>query len=259
MRFSQLDSLQILRVSLNFTIILSYNEIGAGKPSPRLRLKGEVYPRKTMKFSKFHYICLVIIAISFGVAAYFYPHLPENLASHWGANGEVNGWMPKIWGLFLMPVLSAIFFVVFLFVPKMDPKWKNIKKFENYFNGFIVIFFLFLFYLFLLTIFWNLNFRFNIIQLLSPAFAILFFCAGVLIEHTSPNYTIGIRTPWAIENPKNWEKTHELGGKLFKLAGVIAFFGVLLPEFAIWIVIAPIIFFSIYVMLYSYLLYQKHL
>lgn len=210
-----------------------------------------------MKFSKFHWLSLLIIAISYGVAVYFYPQMPENLASHWGFAGEVNGYMPKIWGLFLMPVLSTILFLVFLFIPRMDPKWKNIKKFEDYFNGFIAILFLFLFYLFLLTIFWNLNFSFNIVQFLSPAFAIMFFSAGELIEHTSPNWSIGIRTPWTMENETVWKKTHALGGKLFKIAGGFSLLGILLPEFAIWFILFPVVFFSICVTLYSYFEYKK--
>lgn len=210
-----------------------------------------------MKLSKFHLLSLLIIVASFGIAAYFYPQMPEHIASHWGASGEVDGWMPKIWGLFLMPAISTILFFVFLFVPKMDPKWKNIKKFENYFNCFIFVMFLFLFYLFLLTILWNLNYRFNLIQLLSPAFAVLFFVAGILIEHTEPNYTIGIRTPWAIEDPKNWKKTHELGGKLFKISGALCLVGAFLPMYAIWFILVPVIVFSMGVMIYSYILYRK--
>jgi uncharacterized membrane protein len=212
---------------------------------------------KVMKKSFFYTICLTIILLSFGISLYFFPFLPERMASHWGVNGEVNGWMPKNVGAFFMPILSIALFFVFLFVPKMDPKWKNIKIFENYFDGFITVFFLFLFYIHILTLLWNLNLRFNLIQFLSPAFGILFFSVGILLKHTLPNYTIGFRTPWAIENEIVWKKTHTLGGRLFKIAGALCMFGILLPELAIWFIIVPVIGFSIGTMVYSYVEYLK--
>jgi uncharacterized membrane protein len=211
---------------------------------------------KDMRKSYCYAIILSIILLSFLISGYFYPSLPENLASHWGSQGEVNGYMPKIWGLFLMPILSLLLFLVFIIAPRMDPKWKNIQKFENYFNGFICVLFVFLFYIFLLTIAWNLNFRFNMIQFLSPALAILFFTAGILMEHTLPNYSIGIRTPWAIEDPNNWKKTHDIGGKLFKIAGALCLLGIIFPAFATLFILVPVIVFSIGVTIYSYWLYK---
>lgn len=210
-----------------------------------------------MKLSKFHYASLLIIALSYAAAVFFYPQMPEKIASHWGISGEADRWVTKEIGLFFMPVLSTALFFLFLFVPKMDPKWKNIEKFKNYFNRFVAVLFLFLFYLYSLTIAWNLNYHFNLIQFLSPAFGILFFFTGILIEHALPNFTIGIRTPWAIENPQVWKKTHEAGGKLFKISGVLCLGGFFFPLLAVWFIFTPVIIFSIGVIFYSYFLYKK--
>ena len=36
-----------------------------------------------------------------------------------------------------------------------------------------------------------------------------------------PNYFIGIRTPWTLENPEVWKKTHRIGSKLWVVGGLI--------------------------------------
>lgn len=208
-----------------------------------------------MKLSEL--ICIGIIVISFAIGIYFYPQMPEQMASHWGARGEVNGYMPTFWGLFLMPIISIVMLLLFILIPKIDPYKANIAKFRKYFDGFVVLLIAFLFYIYILSIAWNMGFRFNMVLLLVPSLAILFFYAGVLIENAKRNWFIGIRTPWTLSNEKVWEKTHKLGGSLFKICGIIAILGIFLEKYAIYIVIVPIIVVSLYLMLYSYLEFQK--
>jgi len=202
-------------------------------------------------------IILIIILLSFAVGIYLYPQMPEKMASHWNIKGQVDGYMPKLWGLFLMPIISVFLLLLFILIPKIDPLKENIKKFRNYFDWFIILIVLFLFYLYLLTIFWNRGTRFDMVLLLTPAFGILFYYAGILIENAKQNWFIGIRTPWTLSNEKVWDKTHKLGGKLFKAAGIISFFGILFKNYSLFFVIIPVLFFSIYTVIYSYFEYQK--
>jgi uncharacterized membrane protein len=115
----------------------------------------------------------------------------------------------------------------------------------------------FLFYLYLITILWNFGFNFNMIQLLVPAFAVLFYYSGVLIEKAKRNWFIGIRTPWTMSSDKVWDKTHKLGGKLFKISGIISLLGLLSEDYAIYAIILPIISFTAYLFVYSYFEYKK--
>jgi len=206
---------------------------------------------------KINVFIILIILASFGVGIYYYPLLPDRMASHWNEKGQVDGYMGKFWGLFLMPVISLILYLMFLFLPKIDPLKENIKKFRKYFDGFILALLLFLFYLYLLTIVWNLGWRFNLMRFLAPAFAILFYTCGVLVKNAKQNWFIGIRTPWTLMNEAVWDKTHELGGKLFKLAGVIALLGVIFPDLAVLLILAPVITFSFVLVFFSYFKYRN--
>jgi uncharacterized membrane protein len=202
-------------------------------------------------------IILGIILLFFIVGAYFWPQMPEKMASHWDIQGQVNGYMPKFWGLFLMPIISIGIFLLLILIPKMDPLKANIEKFKKYFDKLIVLIILFLFYVYFLTIFYNLGIRFNMSQYTVPAFGVLFYYCGVLIEKTKRNWSIGIRTPWTLSSDKVWDKTHRLGGKLFKIAGVLAFLGVIFPNYAFFFIIFPVIAVAIYTVVYSYLEYRK--
>lgn len=210
-----------------------------------------------MTMRKSEIIIVVIIMFSFSIGIYFYPEMPEKIPSHWNAQGQVDGYMPKCWGLFLMPFISLGLFLLFVLIPKIDPLKANIEKFRRYYDIFVVLVIAFLFYLYLLTIFWNIGMRFNMIQLLVPAFGILFYYCGILIENSKRNWFIGVRTPWTLSNEKVWDKTHKIGGKLFKIAGVISLLGVFFQNYALFFVLIPVILVAVYTIIYSYFEYQR--
>lgn len=202
-------------------------------------------------------LVLGIILISLVVGIYFYPQMPEKMAFHWNFEGQVDGYVSKFWGLFLQPFISVGLFLLFLTIPKIDPLRENIEKFRKHYEGFVVLVIIFLFYLYLLTIFWNLNIQFSMIQGLAPALEILFYFTGILCENAKRNWFIGIRTPWTLSNEEVWDKTHKIGGKLFKACGVVAFLGMIFEKIAIHFIILPVILVAAYTTVYSYFEYQK--
>jgi uncharacterized membrane protein len=202
-------------------------------------------------------IVLAVIAVAVLVGIYLYPLAPQEMASHWNEQGQVNGYMPKFWGLFLMPIITLAMFLLFTFIPKIDPLKENIKKFRKYFDSFIVLIIAFMMYVHALTLFWNFGFRFDMGRMMIPALGIVFYYCGVLIEKSKRNWLIGIRTPWTLSSDLVWEKTHKLGGKLFKASGIIAVSGVFFPKFAFLIFIVPVILSSLFSVIYSYLEYRK--
>ncbi len=202
-------------------------------------------------------ITVAFILISFVISIYLYPQFPDRVASHWNSQGEVDGHMSKFWGLFLLPILLSGCLLLFIFLPKFDPLKTNIDKFRKYYDGFIIIFTLFMFYIYLLTIFWNLGHRFDMGQMMVPGLAVLFFYCGVLIGNAKMNWFIGIRTPWTLSSEEVWEKTHKLGGKLFKGAGVIILLGLIWPEYTFTLIMIPILIAARVPIVYSYMECRK--
>jgi len=199
----------------------------------------------------------LIILLSFAIGFYFYPQIPERMASHWNAKGEADGYMPKFWGLFLMPLISLAMALLLLLIPRLDPLKENIEKFRKYFDGFIIFILLFLFYLNILVIIWNLGMRFNFIHKTAPAFSALFYYLGILVSNAKRNWFIGIRTPWTLSSETVWDKTHKIGGRLFKVSALIALIGILFGQYAIYFIILPVILTALYTFIYSYFEYKK--
>ena len=200
-----------------------------------------------------------IIFISFIIAICIYPQMPERMASHWNAQGQVDGYISKFWGLFLMPILTLLIFLLLIAIPKIDPLKQNIDKFRKYYDGFVILIVVYMFYVYILTLLWNTGVRFSIIQPLMPAMGILFYYIGILVENAKRNWSIGIRTPWTLSSERVWEKTHKIGGKLFKIAGIIAFIGIFFQDYAIFFILIPIISVAFYTITYSYFEYQKEI
>ncbi|HII94729.1 MAG: DUF1648 domain-containing protein [Methanofastidiosum sp.] len=202
-------------------------------------------------------ISLGIILISFIIGAFVYPHAPDMMPTHWNAQGEIDGYMDKFWGLFLLPMISFGLFALFVYLPKFEPRKMNLESFREYYQGILLVTIGFLFYIFILSILSAFGYRFNMVQMISPAFAAIFYYMGTVLVKTKSNFFVGIRTPWTISDETVWEKTHKLGGKLFKASGIIAFFGVFFKEFAFVLIIVPILLASVYAFVYSYIEYRK--
>ncbi|MBU1730047.1 DUF1648 domain-containing protein, partial [Patescibacteria group bacterium] len=183
---------------------------------------------------------LGIILLSLIVSIYFYPQMPEKIASHWNIQGQVDGYMSKFLGLFLMPIILIGFALLFVAIPRIDPLKANIEKFRRYYEGFIILLFLFLLSIHFQVILWNIGIKISPNVMFPIGLGLLFFYIGVLCENAKRNWFIGIRTPWTLSSEKVWEKTHKIGGKLFKIAGVIAFVGVFFQSYALFFIFVPV-------------------
>jgi uncharacterized membrane protein len=79
-----------------------------------------------------------------------------------------------------------------------------------------------------------------------------------MLRKAKRNWFIGIRTPWTLSSDTVWNEIHRIGGILFMVAGVIAviggFFGGMV---AFWSILVPVLGTTIFLIVYSYVLYQK--
>jgi immunity protein, SdpI family len=211
-----------------------------------------------MKNKKLYLVFPILtILITTFLAFYFYNKIPtDTIASHWGINGQADGYSSKS-SLFVMPGVSVIMLILFLVLPKIDPYKKNFLQFEKYFNTFINVIFLFFFYIYILTLVWNLGNHFNMTQFMMPAISLLLYYAGVLISHAKRNWFVGIRTPWTLTNQEVWDKTHKIGAKLFKAIAVISLLILIIPNYTLYIFLIPLLSTVVFLFAYSYFQYKK--
>ena len=201
-------------------------------------------------------IFLIAFAIVFSLSVF--DRLPEQMASHWNTANQVDGYMSRFWGAYLMPIVSIGVLVLFLIIPSIDPLKANIAQFREYFNAFITLIVAFMVYMHILTMIWNLgNDQFNMGVAMLPALGLIFVFAGIMMRQAKRNFFIGIRTPWTLSSDYVWEKTHQAGSTLFIASGILALLGAFFTDQAIWFILGPVLGSTLFLFVYSYVLYQQ--
>src|SRR5690606_2033703 len=144
---------------------------------------------------------------------YIWNDLPGRVPLHWDINGEVNRFGNKN-ELIFVGIIPIFIYALFLVIPLMDPKKRLGSMGNKYFTIrwvstiFVTILFLFVIYSVKEQSLANPNYLLIII-------ATFFVVLGNYFKTIKPNYFVGIRTPWTLENEAVWKSTHQLAGKLW--------------------------------------------
>lgn len=202
-------------------------------------------------------ISLSLIAIALLVGVFLYNRLPDPMPAHWNAAGEIDGYMSKFWGIFLVPIMTVVLVPLFLVIPHIDPLKANIAKFRGVFNWFIVGFVVYMLYIYALTLAAALGYPFNMTYMLLPMVGLLFIGVGYMTGKAKRNFFIGIRTPWTLSSETVWDETHKLGSKMFMVAGVVTFLSAFLGESGIWLMMIAMLAAALIPIVYSYNLWRR--
>jgi uncharacterized membrane protein len=204
-------------------------------------------------------LVLIVIAAATLAGLMLWNRLPDPMASHWNVNDQVDGYMPKLWGVFLLPLITLGMFLLFLVFPSIDPLKANIAQFREAFNLFVILIVGFMIYLYGLTLAWNLGYsNFRMSGAMLPAIGLLFVFIGFVMRQAKRNFFIGIRTPWTLSSDTVWDETHRVGAVLFMISGALAFLGGFFGgTAAFWMLFAPIMGSTLFLLVYSYLLYRR--
>jgi uncharacterized membrane protein len=162
---------------------------------------------------------LIAILAAAGFSLWAYPRLPELVATHFGADGEPNGWSSRIVAALIGPVGGLLLALIFSVLPHIDPRKANYAAFSAVYWGVanVTITFLAVIHVFVLGA--ALGWPLGIERVVPIAVGALFAFIGAILPRVRPNWFMGIRTPWTLSSDTVWQKTHRVGGVLFVLAG----------------------------------------
>jgi len=199
---------------------------------------------------------LAISLIPFAYLAYIWPSLPQKVPMHWNASGEIDRWGDKSETILLPVLMTGIVYLLFLIIPKIDPKGK-LENMGNKLNHFRLILtgFMSILCLYILYSIKTVN---GDPRILFPILGLLFAFLGNYMKTMKPNYFIGFRTPWTLENEEVWKKTHKFGGLLWFIGGLLITLTFLVSEkIQLYTFIAITVVITIVPVVYSYLEFQK--
>lgn len=200
---------------------------------------------------------LMLLLVAWGVSGWAYPRLPAQIVTHWGAEGQPNGWMPRLWGLLIGPgMLTILALLYFGLIPAIEPWRENLQRFWKVYlqTGLGLLLFLLLIHIY--TIAWNLGYHWDIRRFVSFLIGLLFAALARLLRHARPNWFVGIRTPWTLSSPWVWRQVHRHGAYALAVVALLWLLGALWPSF-LMVALAATLLWAVGLMVYSYWLYQR--
>ena len=179
--------------------------------------------------------------------------LPESMPVHFDAEGNPNGYGSRMVYVF-MPL--GLYFLM-LVLPKIDPRKANYVVFEVSYYRIRLIMAIFIGLIDSMVIWGVVNHANAIHKFIPLTIFLLFMLIGNYMGNFRPNYFVGIKVPWTLNNDEVWVRTHKMAGKLWfwgSLAGMALYFVVPKPE---WVFVPLMIILVVVPIVYSYVIYQK--
>ena len=201
---------------------------------------------------------LLLVAVPFAYLGAIWNDLPEQVPLHWNLQGEVDRWGSRD-ELWLIPVLTTLLiYVLFLVIPLIDPK----KRLGEMGSKYGQLKFLMVASMSALAVVILHMARSGEKVSATPVLVVVGILVAVLgnyMKTVRPNYFIGIRTPWTLESPEVWNKTHQFSGKLWFLGGVVIVAAALLFEGALQfgLVLSIALAITLIPLIYSYMAYRR--
>lgn len=200
-------------------------------------------------------ISSVATLVPIAIGLILWNDLPQQIATHWGMNGEPDGYSSKAFVVFGLPlILLAIQWFCAVGTTKFDPKAKDISpKMMSVVLWIIPVISIVLSSFSYLV---ALGKEIRVALVVNILMGAMFIVIGNYLPKCKQSYTMGIKLPWTLESEENWNKTHRFAGVLWFIGGIVilatAIFESLIISFTITILMA------IVPTVYSYLLYKKN-
>ncbi|OGY48164.1 MAG: hypothetical protein A2840_02275 [Candidatus Buchananbacteria bacterium RIFCSPHIGHO2_01_FULL_47_11b] len=200
---------------------------------------------------------LLIAAVLIG-GFILYPLLPDQVPTHWNFRGEVDDWSSREFATFLFPTIIIGMYIMMLLLPYLDPKKERYAEFAKVYHIFKNLLVATFTVLYFITSLAAINQSIRVEILVPLIIGGLFVVMGNYMAKIKRNWFIGIRTPWTLSSEAVWQKTHQLGGKLFVLLGVAMIVVAFLPNTISWnIFIGSLVTVALTPVVYSYILYRR--
>ncbi len=207
---------------------------------------------------KTEWFSIALIVLAFVAGFYFYQAFPDQVPTHWNFKGEVDGYSKPLVAAFLMPLIALVAYLIFLFIPYLDPKKDQYAKFRKAYHAFKDLLVVFLFIIFIMTGLNGIGYTVNIGFWVPILIGLLFIAIGFLLNKIKMNWFMGIRTPWTLSSEEVWKKTHKLSSKILMIAGImLAATAFVTTTWKIVLFILAIASIALAMPIYSFILYSK--
>ena len=168
---------------------------------------------------------IILLALPFALAAAWWDRIPATIVTHWDLHGRPDGWMPKLPGLLSLPLVNIGLCLLFASIPWLDPRLRRdpasataryLQTLRWWRYALTTFFTMLAVAVIAIAAGWHID----IGRLACNGAFGLFAVVGNILGRLQPNYFMGIRTPWTLEDATTWRATHRLGGRLMLFGSV---------------------------------------
>ena len=180
-------------------------------------------------FSPWNILTAMALLAAPAYLALTWAQLPAQIPTHFGLDGHANGFTAKadIWLLAVALPLGT--FALLAALPYFDPKKRldaGSANFQKLRLALVALVSGLAVYSLYVALHPGPNPGGGVTILLGGFFLLL----GNYLTTVQPNYFVGLRTPWTLESPTVWARTHRLAGRLFVGVGLLSMvLGFVLP------------------------------
>jgi len=199
----------------------------------------------------------LLLAAMFVAAAACWRHAPEQMPVHWDIHGNVDRYGGRFEGLLLLPLVSVGIYLLLTFLPRIDPRSENYRKFATAYKviRFSVLALMGAVYAMMLLV--SFGYHVDFATVVPLMMGVLFVVIGNVMSKLRPNWFAGVRTPWTLSSRLSWDKTHRLAGWLFIVMGLLFVPLAIVRE--TWLLIAILVFDGaciVWMIAYSYFVWR---
>jgi len=173
-----------------------------------------------MKRNYYFLIAAAMIAATLVVTALLYPHLPDQIPTHWNFKGQINHYGSRQ-SIFMLPGIMAGMLLLFAVLPWLSPKRFEVDTFRSTYLYLMILVLALIAYLHALILWAAFSRPLNMPRSLMGALFLFLILMGNVLGKVKRNFYIGVRTPWTLASEKVWYATHRFAAKAFVAAGLL--------------------------------------
>lgn len=185
------------------------------------------------------------------VGAVLWERLPEQMAVHWGLDGEPNGWASRSFAVFGLPMLMLALHAVCVLVSGQNGRSsgqnpKLLRLMHGLCPGISLVAGC--------AIYADaLGVSFSFVTPMMLLTGALLIVVGNYLPKCRQNPWMGIRVKWTLADGANWAATHRVGGRVWVAAGAALMLCAFLPQAAAsWVIVASLVAVLLIPVGYSY-------
>lgn len=199
---------------------------------------------------------LLLTAAAFAASALLYARLPQAFPVHIGLRGEPDGFVDKPWGPFFFPLMLLGLTALMGLAPFVSPNRFRIEPFAASYRTIACA---------ILGLIAWIDGMLTASVLGAPVdpgrasvvgIGVVIALTGNLYGKVTPNFFVGVKTPWTIASPEVWRRTHRLAAWVMVGAGALVALGAAVGA-PIWALFVALIAAALAPPLYSYVIYRR--